>query len=124
AVIQGQSAGGDKTVNVKMVVEGLVPGMQHGDDSDSSLKTRAAKLKERFADGFKQKSEQNLFAGEDQAVENVRQGKDDMEIAHRQELRGLLFEATWLWPKIGTWGSGGYGRSYSSGAQSHKCRTA
>ena len=91
-MIQGQSAGGDKTVNVKMVFEGLVPGMQHGDDSDSSLKTRAAKLKERFADGFKQNSEQNLFVGEDQAVENVRQGKDHMEIAHRQELRGLLLK--------------------------------
>jgi hypothetical protein len=66
--------------------------MQHGDDSDSSLKTRPAKLKERFADGFKQKSEQNLFVGEDQVIENVRQGKDQMEIAHGQELRGLLLK--------------------------------
>src|SRR5437764_1450894 len=72
AVIQGQSAGGDKTVNVKMVFEGLVPGVQHSDDSHRSFKTSTAKLKQRFTDGFKEKTEQNLFVGQDQAIQFVR----------------------------------------------------
>jgi len=40
----------------EMVFERLVPGVQHCDETDPSAKTRAAKLKERFTDGLKQKS--------------------------------------------------------------------
>src|SRR5439155_16312972 len=92
ALIEGQSAGGDKTMEMKMVFESLIPGMQHRDDPHRSLKSTLAKLQQCRADGFKEQAKENLFVGEDQAVENVRQGKDHMEIAHRQELRGLLLK--------------------------------
>ena len=43
---------------MKMILEGLVPGVQHGNDSKGSLKTPLAKLKQRFTNGFKEKTEQ------------------------------------------------------------------
>ena len=43
-------------MEMKMVFERLIPGVQHGDDSHRSVKTSSAKLKQRLTDGFKQKS--------------------------------------------------------------------
>ena len=55
-VIEGQSAGRDQTVQMKMVIEDLIPGMKHGDNPERCAKAPLAKLQERFTDGFKQKS--------------------------------------------------------------------
>ena len=55
-VIEGHSAGRDQTVQMKMVIEDLIPGMKHSDDPHRSFKAPLAKLQERFTDGFKQKS--------------------------------------------------------------------
>src|SRR3990167_3237042 len=74
---------------MEVVFEGLIPGVQDGDDAHGSTKTGAAKLKQGLTDGFEEKAEENLFVGEDQAVENVRQGKDQMKVTHGQKLRGL-----------------------------------
>ena len=74
---------------MKMIFERLIPGMKHSGNPQSSAQTSLAKLKERFADGFEQKSQQNLFVGENQTIKFVGQGEDQMEISHRQKLRGL-----------------------------------
>ena len=92
AVIRRQSAGGNQTVQMKMIFEGLVPGVQHGDDPKGSLKTSLAKLQQRFTDGFKQKTQANLFVGQDQPVKFMGQGKHQMEVPHRQKLRGLFLQ--------------------------------
>ena len=63
ALIEGQSAGGDKTMEMKMVFESLIPGMQHRDDPHRSLKTTLAKLQQCRADGFKEQAKENLFGG-------------------------------------------------------------
>ena len=55
-MIQRQSAGRDKTMEMKMVFERLVPGVEHSDDPKRSAKAPSAKLQERFTNGFKQKS--------------------------------------------------------------------
>ena len=39
-----------------MVFEGLVPGVEHGNDPNRSAKASSAKLKERFTNRFEQKS--------------------------------------------------------------------
>jgi hypothetical protein len=41
---------------MKMIFEGLIPGMKHGDDPHRCAKAPLAKLKQRLTDGFKQKS--------------------------------------------------------------------
>src|SRR5437762_12924532 len=58
ALIEGQSAGGDKTMEMKMVCESLIPGMQHRDDPHRAPKTTLAKLQQCRADRFKEKTEQ------------------------------------------------------------------
>ena len=37
-----------------MIQQGLVPGMEHRDETDLSAQTLVDKLQERFADGFKE----------------------------------------------------------------------
>jgi hypothetical protein len=41
---------------MKIVLQFLVPGVQHGDDAHGCAKTSSAKLKQRFTDGFKQQA--------------------------------------------------------------------
>src|SRR3989338_5097859 len=60
--------------------------------------------------------------GEDKTVELMGQGKDQVEVAGGQKLRGLLLKPFGLGKGIS--GSGGYGRSYRLGAQSRNCRTS
>jgi len=51
-----------------------------------------AKLQQRFTDRVKKKSQENLFVGQDQSVKLMGQGKDQMEVPHRQKLSGLLLK--------------------------------
>ena len=67
-----------------MIQQGLVPSMQHRNETDLSAETRVAEVNERFADGFKEMTQQNLFVGQYQPVEFVRQGEHKMEVPHRQ----------------------------------------
>ena len=53
-MIEGQSSCGDQTMEMKMIQQGLVPGMEHRDETDLSAKASVAKLNERFTYGFKQ----------------------------------------------------------------------
>jgi len=41
-------------MEMKMIQEGLVPGMEHRDQTDLSAKTSVAKIDERFTHGFKE----------------------------------------------------------------------
>jgi hypothetical protein len=109
---------------MEMVFERLIPGMQDGDDPDGSLQTGAAKLQQGLTDGFKEQAEENLFVGENQAVENVGQGKHQVKISHRQKLRGLFLQPLGFGQRLVRLRRSGYGRSYKSGAQSRKRRTA
>ena len=72
AMIQRQSTGGDQAMEVEVIFERLIPCVQHSGDPYRSTKTASAKLKEGFADGFKEKTEQYLFVGEDQSIKLVR----------------------------------------------------
>jgi len=107
-----------------MIFESLIPGVQDGDDPDGSLQTGAAKLQQGLTDGFEEQAKENLFVGENQAVENVGQGKHQMEVSHGQKLGALLVEPLGLGQRLVRLRRSGYGRSYKSGAQSRKCRTA
>ena len=53
-LIERQRSSGDQTMEMKMIQQGLVPGMQHRDETDLSAKTSAAKINERFTNGFKE----------------------------------------------------------------------
>ena len=53
-LIEGQSSSRDQTMEMKMIQQDLVLGMEHRDQTDLSTQARVAKLNERFADGFKE----------------------------------------------------------------------
>src|SRR5262245_17737300 len=55
-LIKGQSASRNQTMQMKMILEGLIPGVEHGDDAKGCLKTGLAKLKECLTNCFKKKS--------------------------------------------------------------------
>jgi len=53
-VIEGQRPGGEQAVEMKMVLESLIPGMEHGDDTQGSTEPPSAKFNEGLTDSFKQ----------------------------------------------------------------------
>ncbi len=75
-----------------MIFERLVPGMKDGDNSKSPAQTAFAKLQQRFTDGFKQKTQDDLFVSENQSVKFMGQSEDQMKVSHRQKLSGLFFQ--------------------------------
>jgi hypothetical protein len=77
---------------MKMVLERLVPGVQYGDNPKGSAQTASAKLDQRLADRFKQKSQDDPLVGKDQAVELMGQGENQVKVSHRQKLGGLFFQ--------------------------------
>lgn len=64
-MIERERACGHQTVQMKMILKGLVPGVQHSNDTDGSLKTCLAKLQQGFTDSFKQKTQYDLLVGKD-----------------------------------------------------------
>jgi len=67
-LIEGESACGDETVQMEMILESLVPGVKHSDDAESSPQMGLAKLQQGLGNSLKQQAQQNLFATEDEAV--------------------------------------------------------
>jgi hypothetical protein len=53
-LIEGQYSSGDKTMEMEMIQQGLVPGMEQCDETDLSAKASVAKINERFTNGFKE----------------------------------------------------------------------
>ena len=42
----------DASVKMKMIQQGLIPGVQHGDETELSAKPSTGKINERFANGL------------------------------------------------------------------------
>ena len=79
-------------MQMKMILKGLIPGVQDGDDAKGSAKTASAKLQKRFTDGLEQKSQENFFIGQNQTVQFMGSSEDQVIVAHGQKLRGLLLQ--------------------------------
>lgn len=79
------SAAGNKAVEMKMAFKLLIPGMQYSHKTEFSPKLVFAKGKERFSDGFKQNREDQGFVFQDEGIQFMGQGKDDMEVCTRQQ---------------------------------------
>jgi hypothetical protein len=57
-----------------------------------TAKAPLTKLKQRFTDRFEQKSQDNFLVGENQPIQFMRQGKNQMKVSHRQKLGSLFFQ--------------------------------
>jgi len=86
--IEGQTSGGNDVVYVGMNLEVLSPGMEHAEESDVGPRccgSRASSSSEAGTGGESKIVEQ-AFVLEDQRAEFVRQGEDDVEVRHGQQL--------------------------------------
>jgi hypothetical protein len=69
---------------MKMGLELLIPGMQHTDKTYFSSEFLFPKSNQCMRYGFKQDIEHEGFVLHDEWIELMRQGKDAMEIGHRE----------------------------------------
>jgi len=86
--IEGQTSGGNDVVYVGMNLEVLSPGMEHAKESDvgSQVLWIASEFKQRSGTGAEEQIVEQPFVLEDQSAEFVRQGEDDVEVRHGQQL--------------------------------------
>jgi hypothetical protein len=68
-MIEGQRSGRNQTVQMEMIFERLIPGVQNRNDAQGSVQSPLAKLQKCFTDGLKQKTEYDLFVSEDQPIQ-------------------------------------------------------
>ena len=83
--IKRQRARGNQAVQMKMIQQGLVPGVQNCGDPQAPTQTTARKLRQGLPDRLKQDIDERFLVDQDQRVQFVRQGKDQMKISGRQQ---------------------------------------
>ena len=72
---------------MEMGVEPLIPGVQDSDKSGLAAEIVASESEECLGGGIEQNVQEGPFIGKYKGIEFMRKGKNDMEIAHGQELR-------------------------------------
>lgn len=85
-LIERQHSIWEQAMEVEVVFELLIPGVQDTDKAWGSPKVSASEGQESFGDGLKQEVEENSFISEHEGVELMREGKDRVEGAHGKKL--------------------------------------
>src|SRR4029434_3581859 len=84
--VGGQRASRDDAVDMEVRPQGLIPGVQHHSAPDLPAEVAVSKLHERLTRRVEQEGQQRSFVREDEGIEGVGHGKDQVEIGHRQQL--------------------------------------
>ena len=97
-MIQGEPAGWDDTVNMRMMQQVLSPGVQHTQESDlcSKVLRIACDFEKRLGAGVEKQSIQGRWVAKRERREFLGQRENDVEVADRQKLpltRGQPFIA-------------------------------
>ena len=98
ASVGGECAAGDERVHMQVLGEGLAPGVQHegGGDLAAGPSRVAAELAQRGRCGGEQQFIDCARIALGERVELVRQGEDEVEVGHRQELGAPSGEPAFL----------------------------
>src|SRR5271154_6384962 len=85
---RGDPAGGNDAVDMGMMLQSLVPGMEHAEEADLGSKVAwiAGDLQQGFGAGAKQQVEDQPFILQCQRSQFPRQSEDDVHVAGRQQL--------------------------------------
>ena len=86
-MVWSQSAGSYDGVDVGMMLQALIPGVQHAEEADLCAKMPgiASELKQSLSAGLEQKAVDQLLVLKSERRQFTRQGKDDMDVGCRQQ---------------------------------------
>ena len=87
-VIRSETAGGQHAVDMGMMLQSLVPGMEHAEEADLGAKVPgiAGDLQQGFGAGVKQQVVDQPFILQCERSQFPRQGEDDVHVAGGQQL--------------------------------------
>lgn len=91
-VVEGEGSLGEEAMEVEMVLQLLIPGMQHQSKARGAVEVCVGEFHEDFGDDFEQEVQKDPFVTEDEGVEFVGERKHHMEGSGRQELSLLFLE--------------------------------
>ena len=96
-VVRSEAAGGKHAVDMGMMLQSLVPGMEHAEEADlgSKMPGIASDLQQSYSTGVKQQVIDQPFILQCERSQFPRQGEDEVHIAGRQQ---LSFSGTGLLP--------------------------
>ena len=91
-MIEGESTGGNETVQVRMMAQVLAPGMEHGEHADAGAEMAGigGDLQQGLGSCTKQQAIKQTLVAECERRQLLRHGEDDMGVGHRQQACGLL----------------------------------
>jgi hypothetical protein len=81
--IESQSATGNETVQMKVIPEGLVPGVKDRQETDLSMQMGPPEIGQRFGNRFEEDVEQDFLIGENQRIQFVRKRENEVEVTGR-----------------------------------------
>ena len=87
-VVRSETAGGQHAVDMGMMLQSLVPGMEHAEEADlgSKMPGIASDLQQSCSTGVKQQVVDQPFILQCERSQFPRQGEDEVHIAGRQQL--------------------------------------
>ena len=94
AAVERESAGGHEAVHVRVVQQGLPPGVEEGEEADAGAEMTGigGHLQERLRGGAEEQVVENARILECEGGEGMRQGEDHVRVRHRQQRGPLLIE--------------------------------
>ncbi len=102
AAVSGQSAAGDDVVDMRMIHEILSPRVQDAYKPDLSTETLRVfrKLRQGFRYGLEQGSIEDFLIPEDEGVQQIGDGEDDVEVRYREEILSPGFDPLLLFQEL------------------------
>ena len=87
AVVGGESAGRDHTVDMRMMLQFLVPGVEDAEETDlgAQMPRMARDFEQGLGAGAEQQIVDDLLVLQGQRGEPTRKGEDHMDVGGRQE---------------------------------------
>ena len=103
--IPRESGTGNDAVDMRMEREVLTPCMDHLDDArlSAQIPLVAGQSQKRLRSSLMEKRVEQFLVGEEQSVEIMRHGEDDVEILRIEDFRAALIDPEFLQDRLAVW---------------------
>jgi hypothetical protein len=92
AAIEGEAAAGNDAMNVRMKGERLSPGVKDGEHADHRTEPGARDIEQSLTGAVQEDRVEKLWSMENQRMEAIRNGEDDVEVRDVEHLLASLLE--------------------------------